>query len=764
MPPNHLAKQGRSTLEEEQCRMLHAAIPVSALTNLGTGGIAIWVLREAVPAVGLSIWALYLVLVHGVRLGLWAWNRDPRLGAKHAAWLHALLRGGAFLSGSVWGALCIFFFPGTLLQQALLAFFIAGVSGAAVAGLVFDRRATLLFVWPALAPLMVHLWLQGSAMAHDMSVMVGIDLLYLSAAVQRGQRQFVQWLRWRNQAFQGVDQLEQQARGLQRLARFNALLAQANQMGSTLNHPQALYEAVCHSAVASGALKRAWIGRPDPTAGMFDVLALSGASRDWDGTRISCRADDPAGMGPTGRAWRDDRAIFAPEPPLGEPAHARTEPGRQYALGPFAALPVHAQDQVVAVLSVYFDEDEALDAGTREMLKNLVASIERGLQAIWQRHRIASLQKLYRALMSEGDVVLRARSAPEMLLKTCERLTEDTQFHAAWVARPDEKGHIEVIARAGSGAEQLDNLNISIHDENKSPLVIRVLSGEGTVYRNDLLGDPNLKPWFPSMARYAWHAALATAVRRGGVIWAVLVFVSPQRDAFDDQTIALCQRIAELLGHGLDELDVKERLRELQREESHRARHDPLTHLPNRYALEQYLPTAMARARDQGCVLAVGMIDLDNFKPVNDTWGHVAGDRLLQELARRLHARVRETDFLARLGGDEFVVVIEQIDELRALHQLGDIFHRLHQAVESPIEIAPGTKVDINMTMGLALYPRDAEDSEALIRQADAAMYEAKLHKLDRPTWWQLRTSSAPLPAPEDEHDPQAQATQSGAS
>ena len=760
MLPNQLAKQGRSTLEEEQCRMLHAATPVSALTNLGTGGIAIWVLREAVPPVGLSIWALWLVLVHGARLGLWAWSRDSHHAARRAAWL----RGGVFLSGSVWGALCVFFFPADLLQQTLLAFFIAGVSGAAVVGLAFDRRAALFFVWPALVPLMVRLWLQGSAMAHDMSVMAGIDLLYLSAAAQRGQRQFAQWLSWRNQAFQGIDQLAQQARGLERLARFNALLAQANQMGSTLNQPNALYEAVCHAAVTSGALKRAWIGRPDPTTGRFDILALAGAAGDWDGARISCRADDPAGTDPTGRAWRDDQAIFVAESPSGEPTHASSEPGRRYALGPFAALPVHAQDQVVAVLSVYFDEDEALDAGTREMLMNLVASIERGLQAIWQRHRIASLQKLYRALMSEGDVVLRARSAAEMLLKTCERLTEDTQFHAAWVARPDAQGHIEVIARAGSGAEQLDNLDINIHDENKSPLVIRVLSGEGTVYRNDLLGDPNLQPWFSSMARYSWHAALATAVRRGGAIWAVLVFVSPQRDAFDDQTIALCQRIAELLGHGLDELDVKERLRKLQREESHRARHDPLTHLPNRYALEQYLPTAMARARDQRWVLAVGMIDLDNFKPVNDTWGHDAGDRLLQELARRLHARVRETDFLARLGGDEFVVVIEQIDELRALHQLGEIFHRLHQAVESPIEIAPGTKVEINMTMGLALYPRDAEDSEALIRQADAAMYEAKLHKLDRPTWWQLRTPSAPPPAPGDGHDPGAQSTQPGAS
>ncbi|MDE2121098.1 MAG: GGDEF domain-containing protein, partial [Betaproteobacteria bacterium] len=393
-------------------------------------------------------------------------------------------------------------------------------------------------------------------------------------------------------------------------------------------------------------------------------------------------------------------------------------------------------------LVLCFADTEVFDVVTTEVLRHLASAVERGLLALEQRRRMARLQSLYRALMSEGDVLLQARNVPEMLLRTCQTLTERTQFHAAWMARPDDEGRIEVIARAGSGADQLDALRISLHDEDQSPLVLRVWRSHHRICSNDLLGDPKLAPWRASMNAYDWRSALAVPVFRAGAIWAVLVFVSPQVDAFDQQTEELCQRVAELLGHGLDELDTKRRLSELQLEESHRARHDLLTGLPNRFALTQYLPQALAAARHNGSVLAVGMIDLDDFKPVNDTWGHDAGDRLLREIGQRLRAAIRKFDVLVRLGGDEFVVVIEQIDAEQVLGQLDDVLRRLYAAVESPFEVSPGCRARVGMTMGLALYPLDGQDPDTLVREADAAMYQAKLHKRDRQRWWQLAAAS----------------------
>jgi len=170
-----------------------------------------------------------------------------------------------------------------------------------------------------------------------------------------------------------------------------------------------------------------------------------------------------------------------------------------------------------------------------------------------------------------------------MVKRTCDTLAEDTQFHAAWLAQPGPQGVFHILARAGEGAVQLDHFRVRLDDTNRAPLVLRVWDTQTLQVCNDLLQAEDMLPWRRTLAHYRWHAALAAPVHRGEALWGVLVFTSPQANAFDDQTIGLCEQVAALLGYGLDELDVRERLSELQRIEAHRARHDTLTGLPNRY-------------------------------------------------------------------------------------------------------------------------------------------------------------------------------------
>lgn len=182
------------------------------------------------------------------------------------------------------------------------------------------------------------------------------------------------------------------------------------------------------------------------------------------------------------------------------------------------------------------------------------------------------------------------------------------------------------------------------------------------------------------------------------------------------------------------------------------AHHDWLTALPNRFALTRHLAAALARAQRSEKLVAVCMIDLDDFKPVNDTWGHEAGDRLLKDLAHRLQALLRQTDFVARLGGDEFVVIMEDLQEEAALQQLESALQRLHQAVESPFALEAGIEAEVGMTVGIALYPHDGIEPDALMRQADAAMYQAKQHKPTRQRWWRMVADEAGYHAEESSH------------
>lgn len=153
------------------------------------------------------------------------------------------------------------------------------------------------------------------------------------------------------------------------------------------------------------------------------------------------------------------------------------------------------------------------------------------------------------------------------------------------------------------------------------------------------------------------------------------------------------------------------------------ALHDPLTELPNRVYLNDYLPRALALARRQGKRVAVLFIDLDGFKPVNDTLGHEAGDAVLKSVAARLHGAVRESDLVARLGGDEFLVVLTDVT---ASDDVERVAQTLLESMRAPIEWK-GHAFQLSMSIGVSLCPEHAESADALVRCADAAMYRAKL-------------------------------------
>jgi len=179
---------------------------------------------------------------------------------------------------------------------------------------------------------------------------------------------------------------------------------------------------------------------------------------------------------------------------------------------------------------------------------------------------------------------------------------------------------------------------------------------------------------------------------------------------------------------------------------SYLAQHDPLTNLPNRRLFEPFVQAGIERAERQGLALALGVIDLDDFKPVNDSLGHPAGDRLLTELARRLASMTRESDHLLRLGGDEFALLLTDIDPADPTSEIRSVLARIHRAIEAPFEVAPGLSVSIDMTMGISLYPRDGGTPDALLREADAALYAAKKARATRQRWWRLANEPTPPP------------------
>jgi len=205
------------------------------------------------------------------------------------------------------------------------------------------------------------------------------------------------------------------------------------------------------------------------------------------------------------------------------------------------------------------------------------------------------------------------------------------------------------------------------------------------------------------------RAILRNRRKNGEIFW---------NDLRIDPVSSLDGEITHFVGVINDVTEAKHYERRLQ----HLAHHDALTGLANRTLLQERLKGALEAAKANRTQGALAFLDLDNFKHINDSFGHEAGDAVLREVAARLRASMRDDDTVARLGGDEFVLVIAEQPDMA---QLINLIERIRQSVSTPItvggrEIVPGTSI------GVSLFPQDGKTVDQVMRAADAAMYHAK--------------------------------------
>jgi diguanylate cyclase (GGDEF)-like protein/PAS domain S-box-containing protein len=216
--------------------------------------------------------------------------------------------------------------------------------------------------------------------------------------------------------------------------------------------------------------------------------------------------------------------------------------------------------------------------------------------------------------------------------------------------------------------------------------------------------------WATILAGQVWSGELVNR-RKDGSVYDEALTISPVTDMNGriQHFVAIKQDISERKA-------TEERVQ-------HLAHHDQLTDLPNRALLSDRLAQAVAQARRDRGTLALMFLDLDQFKPVNDTLGHDVGDLLLKEVALRLQACVpRESDTVSRLGGDEFVILLAQMDKAAdAVVVAGKIL----AALQRPFAIG-SHEIGISASLGIAVYPQHGEDVNRLLKNADTAMYHAK--------------------------------------
>lgn len=280
------------------------------------------------------------------------------------------------------------------------------------------------------------------------------------------------------------------------------------------------------------------------------------------------------------------------------------------------------------------------------------------------------------------------------------------------------------------GEDSTGGINFAYHADKKNPLsepqkpgsdalcaeIIR--SGEA------LLLTPDRTPDLPEDLRrtacdlIADHARswLGVPLTSGNGTIGALVVQNDARDAhYTGEDRELLQFVSAQIATAIDR---KRMIASLQ----HMALYDSLTGLPNRQLFHDRMRLALSRTRRGQMQLSLVFIDLDRFKEINDTLGHGAGDRLLQQAARRLQQCVRAGDTVARFGGDEFVVLLENI---ASTENVGMLIEKFRKALYQPFDLA-GNTVSIIASFGVAHCPQHGDDEQQLLRHADGAMYLAK--------------------------------------
>lgn len=604
-----------------------------------------------------------------------------------------------------------------------------------------------------------------------------------------------------------IDGQQQAEMRILRLTKMYQALSALDQTIRHIQDEQNLYDAACRIAVDLGGVSMAWIGVVRGSEGFIKPIARYGRGLDYlTDLIVSSNPDIPEGQGPSGIAFRENRAVAvnnALSDSVMKPWQIRAQHYHFFSVGSF---PIPRAHRPFAVMTVYhtqsgsFDEDMiailqdmanglsfALDSIDRERERRaaeerLVAS-ERHFRAYFEGAMIgmaavrldkswvevneafcamlgyerAELLPLTWDKITHADDMTRSLSTWEML---CSGEIDESSFEKAYVHKSGHPVYAQVSARVVRHADKsleyivflADDITSRKHHEGMLAQLARILDeSPNEIYTFDArsllfqfantAGLKNLgysleelyklKPTdiTPNAPDGQFLERLAP-LQRGDMTFVMIEAEHRRKNGTfypAEARIYLSERDQNPIFVSIVQ-DMTERKR-FEDELRHQATHDALTGLPNRAFFHEILSRSMAHARRTDTLIALLFMDLDSFKNINESLGHEHGDILIQEVAQRLAAAIREEDWItrgenvvARPGGDEFMILVQNI---RSIHAITRIAERVLAAVTKPFMVRD-QDVHVTASMGVTVYPFDDTDVRGLLRNADVAMYKAK--------------------------------------
>ena len=467
------------------------------------------------------------------------------------------------------------------------------------------------------------------------------------------------------------------------LTEFNFFLAQINQLISRTENEKSLLDSICNMAISYTRLKLVWIAKPDEK-GEVRFIAHFGVSDFVERLNISVNPDVPEGHSSVGRAWRSKEPVYVPSFRNDASMRPWLDITEEFGILSSASIPILRSGDIWGVITVLNSKENFFDEDLKNLMQEIALDIGFGLDRIDLINRERRAMEIKDAFLSNTSAGITLASYPDRVFLEANDTflnilgypdIESLQNHNSREVYPDD----ETYAKVGEVARTI------LTAGKGSARDIPVVRTDGTLIYADFYGQ-KLKESVNGKEQILWTL-----------------------------------------------IDITERHR-LSEELSHQAFYDELTGLPNRRSLSLELERAIARTGRRKTLLAVSIIDLDDFKPINDMYGHSVGDNVLKIISNRLKDVLRKTDFIARLGGDEFVLIIE---DFKDKIELENILVKIETKIKEVIVLEDENKIVTNLSMGVYIYGDSSNGkeyftSDNLLRYADNALYESKKNKVDR--------------------------------
>jgi diguanylate cyclase (GGDEF)-like protein len=382
-------------------------------------------------------------------------------------------------------------------------------------------------------------------------------------------------------------------------------------------------------------------------------------------------------------------------------------------------IPVASAGTTVGVIAFASRKTREPDERLLQSMRVIGSQIGQFLARQEQQHHIARLNRIYAVLSGINSTIVRVRDREQLFREACSIAVTAGGFRMAWLGLVQAKeDRLGPVAWAGVGEDYIALIPLSLDqtDPERYGIAGRAVVERKGVVVHDMEADPRVHRGREAVA-HGFRSLAALPLFVSGEPVGVLCLYADAPGFFDSEDeMRLLLELAGDIAFALDHIEKAERLNYL-------AYYDPLTGLANATLLRERLARFMEVAHDAGHRLALGIVDVDRFKVINDSLGRTTGDDLLKQIARRLSRHSRESSEIARVAADRFAVVLPRVGRDDDVARV--IEHKLSDAFALPYTLGPA-ELRVSAKAGIAVFPGDGADADTLFKNAEAALDKAK--------------------------------------